>query len=277
MIESRGANEVGLVPGGVETDVQRFGASLGDGDLEGALALYRGDLLDGFHLTEAIEFERWLEQERTRLRHLAAETAWRLAEQRLTERDLTGAGRWARWAVARAPDDEVALRRALDLMGRAGDRAGVLGLYAQFRDRLTVDYGAVPDPETTAVAEEIRNGTTIAAPRAGVVDPQPRTNPQAPAASGGSTLGRAAAAVGVLATGLVAGIGIWTLLNPAASFVSTRYTLELEPSLNSDVPLQPDRPRTGRDEPRLCGRQGERQSPLCSVSRPPRVGGVARD
>jgi hypothetical protein len=39
------------------------------GHLEEAVALYRGPLLDGFHISRSVEFETWLDGERAALQH----------------------------------------------------------------------------------------------------------------------------------------------------------------------------------------------------------------
>lgn len=67
-IIGRGAEELGLNPDRWQVDVRRFE----EGDQDQALRLYRGDLLDGFFISGAPEFERWLDAERDRLRARAA-------------------------------------------------------------------------------------------------------------------------------------------------------------------------------------------------------------
>ena len=56
-----------LNPAVITSDLQDFTAALDAGDRERAVALYQGPFLDGFYLTEAPEFERWVEEERARL------------------------------------------------------------------------------------------------------------------------------------------------------------------------------------------------------------------
>jgi DNA-binding SARP family transcriptional activator len=54
------------------------------------LELYRGDLLDGFHVARAPDFERWLSLERTRLAGRYAQAVEAVAEQRQAGRDFAG-------------------------------------------------------------------------------------------------------------------------------------------------------------------------------------------
>jgi serine/threonine-protein kinase len=66
-ILAAGADPVRLNPAAATSDAADFRARLAAGDLAGAVALYRGPFLDGFFLTGAPEFERWVERERARL------------------------------------------------------------------------------------------------------------------------------------------------------------------------------------------------------------------
>src|SRR5213080_2546935 len=122
-ILTRGDDEVGLSTDVVWCDARAFEAAVDAGQPAEALALYRGGLLEGFFVSDAPEFERWLERERERLQERAAEGAWALADAHAASRDLVQAARWARWAAALAPTDEVAIRRLMMLLRGLGDRA----------------------------------------------------------------------------------------------------------------------------------------------------------
>jgi serine/threonine-protein kinase len=80
-ILSRGDEEVAVDLGHVDSDVVSFKHLLGSGDLEDALKLYRGDLLPGFFVSEAPDFERWLDSARKSLRQSAARAAYSVAEK----------------------------------------------------------------------------------------------------------------------------------------------------------------------------------------------------
>jgi DNA-binding SARP family transcriptional activator len=72
--------------------------------------------------------------------------------------------------VRYAWDDERALRRAITLLDRLGDRAGALRLYDEFARRLRAEYDAEPSRETLAMAAALRTGAPLPepAPRGGV-------------------------------------------------------------------------------------------------------------
>jgi DNA-binding SARP family transcriptional activator/TolB-like protein len=158
-VVTRGDDEVGLSPDVVWCDVRAFEQALDAGQPAEALALYRGGLLEGFLVSDAPEFGRWLDRERERLRDRAAEGAWALAKARAAARDVVQAARWARWAAALAPADEVAIRRLMTLLRELGDRAAALRAYEAFADRLTQEYELEPSAETRALVETLRRET----------------------------------------------------------------------------------------------------------------------
>ena len=153
---SPGDGEVGLDRDAFWCDAVAFEQLLDDERLEEALALYRGELLEGFHLSGCLEFERWLEDERRRLKDRSAEAAWSLAEQALAGERTAQAARWGRRALALSPYDEGVVRRVIELLDRAGDRAGAIREYEAFAKRLRQDYEAEPAPETTALIASVR-------------------------------------------------------------------------------------------------------------------------
>ncbi|HEY3011949.1 MAG TPA: hypothetical protein VGJ36_04320 [Gemmatimonadales bacterium] len=97
-IVSRGDEELALAPEQIRCDVWEFEAAIDQGRPAAAVALYRGELLVGFHISDAPDFERWLDQERSRLRERAGEAGWALAAERERDGDTAGAIEAARRA-----------------------------------------------------------------------------------------------------------------------------------------------------------------------------------
>jgi DNA-binding SARP family transcriptional activator len=157
VIVSRG-DEIAVLERDVWCDVRAFDRALGAGHVANALDLYRGDLLPGLFISNAPQFERWLEDERTQLRAQAAEAAWALAGRLERDRDADCAAHWARWAYRLIPDDERALRRLIALLGRLGDRSGAVQAYEQFARRLQREYNVTPSAETQAIVNGVRQG-----------------------------------------------------------------------------------------------------------------------
>ncbi len=144
----------------LDCDVFAFQSALAAGDREGAIGLYAGPLLDGFFLSEAPEFESWLDQERERFRQ-----SWRTALGELaTEKSTVGeVGRavqcWRRLLLDDPYDARVTLR-LMEALEAAGDRAGALRQARLHEILLEQDFGAGPDPAVHALAERIRGGYT---------------------------------------------------------------------------------------------------------------------
>jgi DNA-binding SARP family transcriptional activator/tetratricopeptide (TPR) repeat protein/TolB-like protein len=154
-----GSGAVAVDAGTVACDAAAFGCALRAGDAESALQLYRGDLLPGFYLDGGpLEFERWLETTRSRLRRDAAEAAWSLAAREEDAGNAAGAGAWARRAVQLCDGDEPAVRRAMEILARVGDRAGALAAFQGLARRLDEDFGSGPSPETAALGDLVRAG-----------------------------------------------------------------------------------------------------------------------
>lgn len=162
VLPGRGEDEVGVDHTRLFLDATAFERAVAEGAPRAAMELYRGDFLEGFFVSgAAVEFETWVTAERARLRALAAQAAWSLAEGDVA-RGAAEASGWIRRAVALSPDDESALRRALSLLDRLGDRAGALQLYHEFRDRLAREYGASPAAQTEALGEALRRTNGVA-------------------------------------------------------------------------------------------------------------------
>nr|MBA2670938.1 winged helix-turn-helix domain-containing protein [Gemmatimonadota bacterium] len=162
VLVNRGEEEVGIAEGTLWCDAAEFQARITGGDAASAMSLYRGDLMEGFFVVEAPEFEYWLAGERTRLRGFAATSALALSQTSEDAGDTTTALLWGNRALTLAPDDEGTLRRLLSLMARADDRVGAVRLYEGFARRLKEEYEMEPAPQTRELVAEIRS--QVAAP-----------------------------------------------------------------------------------------------------------------
>lgn len=181
---SRGEEVVELDRSRVWSDVAAFDAALeagegAAGELERGLGLYGGDLLHGFFLSDAPEFERWLDGERDRLRTRAATAAGVLAERSRQAGDPAAAVSWARRALELSPGEEPALRRLMELLDQAGDRAGALRSYDDFAAWLREELEVEPAPETAELAERIR-AREAPRPTSGVSSMSPDRGPPGP-------------------------------------------------------------------------------------------------
>ena len=155
VLVARGDDEIAVDADRVTCDAAEFDAAAREGQLARMLEIYRGDLLTGF-FADAAGFERWLEDERTRLQDLAAQAAWGIAELYETDESLTLAARWARQAARLARGDERRIRKIMQLLHRAGDRASAIEVYEIFARTLRSELEVEPSPETQELARVIR-------------------------------------------------------------------------------------------------------------------------
>lgn len=139
-------------------DVVAFDRAVDEGQLREALELYGGDLLSGFHVTDAPEFERWLDGERRRLKRTAVRTAWELSETEEAAGRIMEAARLGHRARTLDPLDEMNTRRLMRLLHRLGDRAGALRVYEQAAELLRDDMGVEPTAAIRDLHDRIRRG-----------------------------------------------------------------------------------------------------------------------
>ena len=195
-VTSHGDEEVGLDFEQVWCDVAAFERAIADGQLRDAIELYRGDLLEGFFISDAPEFERWLETERDRLRSTAVGAARALAERATEEGDANSAAEWARRGLRLAPLDEGLIQRLIEALDRLGDRAGAVRAYDDFARRLGQELEVRPSAETQALLAAVRSRVQAASPAA---PPEAHSPPPPAAVSSKRRWGRLAVSVGLSA------------------------------------------------------------------------------
>ena len=177
-----------LDPVVVESDVHLFTQGLQAEQRAEAVKAYGGPLLDGFHVDEAAEFERWLDGERTRLGRECGEALELLAETAEVAGAWKEAGRWWARAVELDPLNSHLVLQQVRAMAAIGDRANAIKLADAHARRLRSEMDLEPDLEVLAKIERIRRGElpTPRVLRAGAA----RTDPLEP---GAPAVGEAAA------------------------------------------------------------------------------------
>ncbi len=255
VVVTRGQEDVGIDRGLVWCDAVAFAEAIEGGDYETALGLYRGDLLEGFFVSEATGFERWLGSERVRLQELAAGAAWKLAHRRIDEGQLVEAERTAQRAVGLVPTDESEVRRFVEALASAGDRAASVRFYDKFAERLRAEYELEPAPETRQLVEMVRNRAVsakeigaaalvsgpVSAVEAGAALASRDAAQEVPAASGrpsGVALRWAAAGAVVVVLVVAVAVG-WTSWDRASGpvFVPNRVVVSLFENQTGDSSL----------------------------------------
>jgi len=159
-------DELRLDTDAVEVDVLAVEEALEEGDLESAVERYTGSFLDGFHLPDAEEFERWAETTRSRLESAvcgALETLARAAME--DERAPSAVERWRRLVAIRPYSSRAALGLMESLVA-AGDRGEALRHARHHADLLRKDLGVEPEPEIGELVRRLREteGPEVAAP-----------------------------------------------------------------------------------------------------------------
>lgn len=178
----------------VRADVSDFLAAETAGDRESlrrAVALYRGDFLEGFS-ARAEGFDEWAASERTRLRERAIAAMERLGRLERDAGQLDAAVTLAMRVVALEPLRESAHRELMQLHVAADAPGRALRQYETCRKLLARELGIAPSQATSALAAGIRaaespaatqaRGATPASPTASVELPEPRAT-DAPAPS----------------------------------------------------------------------------------------------
>ncbi|HVD60700.1 MAG TPA: BTAD domain-containing putative transcriptional regulator, partial [Gemmatimonadaceae bacterium] len=159
-IVTRG-DEVMLDPLYIRSSVRVLEAAIANADHTRVIQLFQGPLADGFFVEEAPEFERWLSDERTRIRDAVANAAWALAHKSKESGRIDDATAFARSAVSLTRDDEPSIRRLMSFLESVGDRAGALRAYDEFSIWISGELDAVPSPDTDALRDRIKSSDTV--------------------------------------------------------------------------------------------------------------------
>ena len=132
--------------------------------LEEAVALYRADLLAGFNLRDAPEFENWLSLERETLRRAVTSALEMLVQLHAAHGSYGPALDFAHRWLALEPEEERAHRTLIDLYLRSGDPAAARRQYELCTRVLAEEIGVPPSEETQLLAHRIRSQTPPGAP-----------------------------------------------------------------------------------------------------------------
>jgi DNA-binding SARP family transcriptional activator/tetratricopeptide (TPR) repeat protein len=150
----------------VEVDVPRFerlASRAQPAALVQALALYRGDLLSGFHLKEPC-FQTWLQGERERLRGRAIDVLERLSTHQIGRGAIDAALETGLRLLAMDSLQESVHRALMRFYLQSGRTAAALNQYRICADALQRELGVEPEPATTTLYRQIDTRKTRSAP-----------------------------------------------------------------------------------------------------------------
>jgi DNA-binding SARP family transcriptional activator len=164
--------EIGLIDSPLlEVDARQFAQLLAAGEAERALALWRGELLEGLDAGD------WLLVLRDQYRDERSRALAALASEAATRGDRDNALRSARERVSLDPFSEDAVRDLMRLLVSSGDRAAALLAYDRLAERLRSELRTAPSAATRELANAVRDGDLEA------IQAPPATPPEAVTAS----------------------------------------------------------------------------------------------
>jgi predicted ATPase/DNA-binding SARP family transcriptional activator len=130
-------------------DVDAFEHAVAVGDVDGALELYRGELLP------EDRFAEWTDGRRAALREVQLDLCLRRAERASARGDPGAAIAVLTSAAVDAPRHEPVRRALMRALAGAGRRQDALAQFEQLRDALRAHNEADPDPETRALYRDL--------------------------------------------------------------------------------------------------------------------------
>ncbi len=168
-----GTAALSLNPQLITSDAREFEAAIAAGDLATAVSLYTGPFLDGFHLKDSVEYERWSGEQRARFAHLWVSSVEKLAadcEVRSAWREA--AGYWRSLAASEPLSGRLALA-LMKALAESGDLGAALQQYKIHEALLREEIGSAPEAAVSALAESLKTGTWTRSPEPARVSPPP--------------------------------------------------------------------------------------------------------
>ncbi len=161
-----GSGDLRLNPDRFSSDVREFVSARQAGDLERAIELYGGPFLDGFFLSDAPEFERWVDNERAGFAQQVTEALETLAAEAAASGDHRRAAQWWQQLAEHDPLSSRVTVHLMSALAAAGDRAEALERARSYQALLQRELEAAPNPAVVALAEQLRRQ-----PREGLLSP----------------------------------------------------------------------------------------------------------
>jgi DNA-binding SARP family transcriptional activator len=164
-------------------DVLSFRGALHGGDDAQALRVARERVLDGLDGVAGAEVDGWLDRWRQQLALQRQGARERHAQTLEAGGDHAAALALHLQALSEDPCAEPAVRAAMRLHAALGQRAAALALFAQFTQALRDELNLAPDPQTQALASELRGSLEPAAAAPPPITIRPHTPHTPPSAA----------------------------------------------------------------------------------------------
>ena len=151
------ATSVRLDPGAVTLDLNQLEEAHERGDWQAAARLIRGEMLEGFGVPDASNFENWITSERLACCNRSVEVLVCAAEEAIERSDLTAAINWSTRALKLELGSDAAVQVAMKSLALTGNRSAALNTFETFRAHLE-ELGTDPQPDSLALVERVRQG-----------------------------------------------------------------------------------------------------------------------
>src|SRR6266571_5133778 len=169
-----GSTELRLNPAVVTSDVQAFKDALQRGELARAVDRYNGPFLDGFYLSEASEFERWIDVERAQLAKRFSDALATLARAAAAGGDHRAAADWWRRLTALDPLSSQAALGLMTTLVAAGESAEAIKRARAHEAFLQQEMGTAPDAAVLSLVKQLCEEAERGPSLPGVVEQQRR-------------------------------------------------------------------------------------------------------
>src|SRR6266581_3658818 len=169
-----GSTELRLNTAVLTSDVQAFEDALQRGELACAVDRYRGPFLDGFYLSEAGEFERWLDAERAHLAKQFGDALVTLGKETAASGDHRAAADWWRRVTALDPLSSQAALGLMTALVAAGESAEAIKHARAHEAFLQQEMGTAPDAAVLALVKQLCEEAERGPSLPGVVEQQRR-------------------------------------------------------------------------------------------------------
>lgn len=151
-----GTNPLRLNVAFITSDIGDFSDAIARGEFETAVEQYRGPFLEGFYLSDAPEFEQWMDAERGRIERSYIDALERLAKRAEEANDFAAAARWRQKLVETDPVSTKHATGLIRALMNAGDHAAALQYAERYEAIVTQELGTSVGPAVAALVAEVR-------------------------------------------------------------------------------------------------------------------------
>ena len=150
-----GSHTLRLNAARITADVSEFDRAIAAKDWSTAAAFYRGQLLEGFVLSNASEFGHWLDRERDRRHRAALRAVEQLARDAEAHDPMQAIAWWQRLSVLDPHSGPIAAK-VIRLLSAFGDTVAALAFARRHEDALRAALDLSPSPEVAELMHGLR-------------------------------------------------------------------------------------------------------------------------